>query len=355
MRLFGKGFKEWMDAYLASGLSDENAWSHIESETRRRAAGFAAKHGMSEEADDIAQDVLTKLLEDLADVRAGRREPIRDADAFLNARLNNRCIQSIRKRKPLWWTRRDAVMDILSGRRNVQGFAVWQRGQQQLCGFPVWAGQPVQQTKRYVQLNENPRPLRQQVLKQGDPRKLPLHELMQAVFNFLGTPLPVNELVSLLFDLRGEEETAAVSLEETLEVRLPTDDSPEKQVLLNETLDELAEAFATLNREECLVLLCQLSSEEAETLATKVDEKTRQRAPAVDNPHPIEELGCFARHLQMEIEELRQLLDNLPMEDLDIAQLLGIQTDTPKQATNKVAYLRSEARRKIQKYMDENF
>lgn len=89
---------------------------------------------------------------------------------------------------------------------------------------------------------------------------MPLPELLKAIFDWLETPLPVNELTTLVFNLQGLQERRS----EPPPPDLPDGGITSLGAVDEELLQAIAEAFRRLPRRECAAFLFHLQPEVVE-------------------------------------------------------------------------------------------
>jgi hypothetical protein len=324
---------------------DATLWNEIEQAVRERVRSQNARFRFSStDLEDIQQDVQVQLWPCLALETASR---VRDYDAFVNAVVRNAFKRRIRQGKPIWSGLKDEVIEVLRGKRAAMGFAVWRCAGRELCGYDVWEGSDVRSTPGYLAMIEDARPLRRHVSRTLDPQRTALPELMKAVFDWLGTPVSVNELTTLLFDLRGEAERGSVPLASTHDLRSPIE-GPEKSALRNAALAALAPAFAELPRDKAAAFFFHLPGPAAECLLLRLGAYEQSAALVADK------LGIASNALE------RAMDDEMPWRDLQIAEFLAIRrpegTDSKKTdhaLQQAVINLRQAAIRSIRQMMEE--
>ncbi len=192
-------------AWCESGQKDDDGCKKIADEVRARADKRAKRYGFSPEVhEDVAGEVMLGLLRLL---RSRGVEHVRDFDKFAWRVIDNACKRQIRRDKPVWTKLKGEIVETLRGKRGAVGFALWEFGDDEMGGYENgWKGEGVRWTPRYVEFQQDDRPLRRYVDSVGRPERMPLPDLLKAIFNWLETPLPVNELATLVFHLQGLQE-----------------------------------------------------------------------------------------------------------------------------------------------------
>lgn len=316
-------------AWCASGQADGDGWQEIETEVRARAHKRAKRYGFSpDDREDLSGEVILRLLRLL---RLRGDESIRDFDKFTWRVIDNTCKRQIQRNKPVWTKLKGEIIETLRGKRGAVGFALWDGDE--MGGYEVWNAGGIRYTPRYVELQQDDRPLRRYLNGLGRPERMPLPALLKAVFDYLETPLAVNELTTLVFNLQGLQEIGG-------EPPMPLDEmshSPVEEVD-GDLLQAIAAAFHRLPRDECAAFLFHLQPEVAERLLLNGGDGT----PA-----------SLAERLQMPLEELEQALDEIPWRDLGIAMFLDIQEKTDRKKQERVINLRQSALRHIRRYVEK--
>jgi len=237
---------QWIRRWLFSNRTDSRCWEQIEAVVYARARARARRYQFSPaDGEDRIGEVFLHLLVLL---EACDPASIRDFDAYIGCVIENVFKTHIRRSKPVWTLLKDEIVETLRGRRGATGFALWKGSPEALAGYAIWEGAHVRATSRYLQLQEDARPLREHVQAQGRPEAMELPALLAAVFNWLGTPLPVGELTSLVFDLRGLQERLYVPVDSLDRSSDPVADAA-AALMTAELLQTIAAAFRQLHIE----------------------------------------------------------------------------------------------------------
>lgn len=157
------------------------------------------------DAEDVYGDAIVNLIDKLWSLREGSAtEPIRDFSAYVATIAFNAIGKLIRGEHERRYRLQNKVRYLLDGRaKNIQGFAIWQgrRGDEWLCGFEKWKGRDLKQTLNYDRWLENADSIRQFLPDGKVPEHMPLDELLAHVFNWVGTPMKLDDLINGLVEL----------------------------------------------------------------------------------------------------------------------------------------------------------
>jgi hypothetical protein len=318
---------------------DEDRWGPIESEVRARAAHRAKRYQLSlDDREDMTSEVCLRLWQFLHTDAAGR---VYNFDAYISHLIENLCKGQIRRDKPVWTRLKGEIMETLRGRRGATEFALWKNGKEDVGGCAVWIGRDVQWTPRYAQCQQDVRSLWHHVSAAGRPEQTKLPELLGALFDWLDTPLPVNELTSLVFELQGLQEVRSEPPQPGSEAAAATTDV-ETGFWQTALLRQVTEAFHQLPRHECAAFLFHLQPEVAERLLIAANPDGGAKGM----------MAFLAARLQMSPETLESALDEIPWKDLRIAELLCIRQETDRATQQDIINLRQRALRCMRRYVE---
>ena len=326
-------------AWYSSQLWDEDCWGEIESEVRARAVQRARRYQLSlDDREDVTNEACLRVWQFL---HAHAAERVQNFDGYINYLIENLCKGQIRRDKPVWTRLKGEIVETLRGRRGSAELALWKGAKEDVGGYAVWTGRDVQWTPRYAEYQRDMRSLRHHVSALGRPDRAKLPDLLGAIFGWLGTPLPVNELTSLVFDLRELQEVRNETTELLVEGAALGDDI-ETGFLQTVVLQQIAEAFRQLPRDECAAFVFHLQPEVAERLLMAVSHDGR----------PQGVLAFLAARLQIAPEALERALDDIPWRDLSIAEFLSIQQKTDRATQQDIINLRQRALRSMRRHVE---
>ncbi|HEV8131986.1 MAG TPA: hypothetical protein VGQ81_12095 [Acidobacteriota bacterium] len=315
-------------AWWSSGQHNDSSWQPIESEIRKRVKRRIRRFGLlPQDHEDIISEIFVSLLGLL---RSRGTTPIRQFEIYVDRVADNLCKRSIRRVNPVWTQLKDSIVETLRGRRRARGFSIWNSSRGPLAGYAIWEGEEVRWTERYSELQLSRASL-EQYLSTG--RQLELDDLLSGILNWLGTAVPLNEIVNIIFELKGLREFQPESISDIENVSSAV---PPVEPVDTSLLAQLAEAFSNLPSDEASALFLHLQPEIADSLLPK------------DRDDGMSMAG-LRRILGLPQEQIDQALGQMPLRDLQIAALLNIHDETNHRIQQRVINLRQRAIRRLQK------
>lgn len=265
------------------------------------------------EADDIYQEALLQLLGQLQQFRKLPAEhPISDVRGMAAVIAHRTCSRWMRRQFPERHTLKNRLHYLLTRQR---GLAVWQdEDGKLLSGFEVWQEQKkAARSTGFADLAER-LPANIQLLKRDRPQEL--SAALASIFNYVGSPIEFDELVSAVATLMGIRDQPIESLPEAEEagaaLAATGERDPawriEKRIFLQRLWEELQQL--PVNQRAALLLnLKDSSGFGCITLFPATGVATHQQ---------------LADALELNSESFAQLWNDLPLEDAKIAELLGL-------------------------------
>jgi hypothetical protein len=303
------------------------------------------------DAEEAYADSMWALFSKLRAISEGDdQEVIRDLGGYAAKVAENSVHRIMRRNSPKRHWLKGAVLDVLSGRTQAQGFATWQDdGGNRFCGYTKWEGRKPRRTRKLSEWSKSD-PEKWRInfisthLANQDPQEIPLPLLMQRVFDWFGCPLSIGDLVSSVTLLLQIEETATTSpmlglgssdtVFDALEsLADPTNGSIEDDVLdgieNGKTLRWLWNEIAELPTNQRKALLFALEPEELQAFKLVV---------------PAEQLAAL---VGLSRRDLNTLISTMPLSDNLIARHIGV---TRRQIIN----MRQAARRRLDRKLRRN-
>jgi hypothetical protein len=291
------------------------------------------------DAEDIRSTVVAQLVKRLKALRADAAgDTIRDFPAYVAGTTRRACDDELQKRYP----RRDRLKRKLRYVLTHQpGFALWEGGDgEPLGGFDEWREQPktLPHARRAQALREDPQHFAKSCLAGGTAAGMELADLLEAIFNWLGGPLPLVLLVTVSAELLGIKDPvpAAPTEQESLDETLVGQPDPQVdvagEVVARESLQELWTEIRELVLPQRVALLLNLRDE---------------RGRGVIDLLPLRRIATIreiAGALEMPDEQLAALWNRLPLNDDTIADHLGL-------SRQQVINLRKAARARLVRRM----
>lgn len=214
------------------------------------------------------------------------------------------------------------LLYLLDGRSNQTGFARWTGTDgETLAGFAAWQaqGQRFARTDRFQQLAANPRAVAERLLPGEDFTRINPAALLAALLNWLGHPLPLDDLVQVFAALLEICEPRLVSEgdRESEEEPSPLERADERQnveaqVVWRDTLQRLWDAIQQLPEHYRIPLLLNLRDD-------------RDGAVIAHLPDlGIASISQVAACVGIPPREFAALWWELPLDDNTIAERMGL-------------------------------
>jgi DNA-directed RNA polymerase specialized sigma24 family protein len=299
--------------------------------------------GESLAAEDVRGEILLQLIRRLWELRESpQSEEIGNFRGFVAVTAYRVCDSHLRKRFPQRASLRNKLAYLLTKRTNQQGLALWEDADgERLCGFEVWRDRRrLERTPRYLRLLERPEAAAAEALPREDPAHVNPGDLLAALFNLVGSPINLDDLVNVVAQLWGvrdipERQAAAQRDEESPDPYLNVADSrvavateAEQRAYLQHLWSEVRQ----LPPRQCAALLLNLRDGQGRGVIALL--------PLLR----IASLREVAAALDLSPERFAQLWNDLPLEDAVIAELLAC---TRQQVIN----LRKVARERLARRM----
>jgi DNA-directed RNA polymerase specialized sigma24 family protein len=294
------------------------------------------------ESEDIYNNVVMSLLTRLrACNRQSETDSIHNFRSYVATISYHACANLLREKYPQRHILKNRLRYFLT---HEAGFALWENKERQwLCGLTVWqtSRQSPVSSYRLQSLREQPDVIFTSGLLIEDLHRRKLRELLTRVFEQLQSPVEMDDLVKLVADVCGIKDRA-----------LPADSGEETPVNLSELLpDTRTDIELEFEQRSYLKKLwsqiCELP--ERQRTALLLNLKDVQGGCGI-GLFPLTETATFrqlAQALLMSVEELSELWNDLPLDDLRIAALLGI---TRQQVIN----LRKSARERLARRLKDD-
>lgn len=262
-----------------------------------------------EEAEDIHQEVLLQLLAQLQRFRKlPSGHPITDVRGMAAVIAHRTCARWMRRQFPERHALKNRLHYLLTRQR---GFALWQDNDGKLlAGFAVWK-QQLQATRDLPEIEKLPTHIR--ALKSDKPQQLA--ELIATLFNYLGGPIEFDDLVSGVAAIQGISDQPLESLADDEDASFEpaaAEPDPAWRVEKRFFLQRLWEELQLLPLNQRAALLLNLKDPSGFGCITLF--------PATG----IASVRQLAAALEIKAEDLAALWNDLPIEDVRIAELTGL-------------------------------
>lgn len=269
------------------------------------------------DAEDVRNDILTALLARLRSLRegpAGKDRAISSFQDYVAVVAYNACNQYFRKRSPRREAFKNRLRYIL---RHDPRFALWRYQNRWLCGEARWEGRGEPCSREKMDAFSSRLPVSR------EPERL--HEM----FKQSGAPLFLEDVMSLFADLWQEPRVLEVhAIDPAIEGA-----SVESSVVQRSNLQRAWSEIRELPVKQRVALLLSLRDEQGDGMLVVL--------PAAG----VASIRKIAEALEMAAETLAALWKDLPLDDLRIAEHLGVNRQ-------QVINLRKSARERLGRRME---
>lgn len=314
-----------MTAYI--NAADSDAYQHFDAlcdairNLVQRSVGKREISDLEDFQEDCVLSIWTKISSIKADPASGGIDNI---EAFIRRTVHNRYCDAIRRKRPKWYNLKLELMEVFSGKANVEGFALWQSPAtgDRLCGFAKWEGSSKSHSSKCRELLDNASGFRKKHLKNRDPQELPTYDLAAAILDYCGGPVDIDAITTCVADLVQAHNFEPLSIDSQpdadddsgspVDWLVSPDTGVEKQVVdaswFNHVIDWFWREFTSLSTKQRKAVLYGMSDDQVMALASAVGLKE------------------IAKSLEIDAVQLASLINKLPLPDAETATELGIQT-----------------------------
>ncbi|HXD32558.1 MAG TPA: hypothetical protein VN643_15660 [Pyrinomonadaceae bacterium] len=302
-------------------------------QVNRNQAGASKRN---EDLEEVHHEIQLNLLKRLYDLKSSPvNKPVVNLKSYVAAAARNACDDYLRRQYPQRRHLRDHIRYCLLTHKEL---ALWEEtGKGWLSGLRVWRN-PGAPRREHHELSANGN-LQQLILDRLDhveARSLNLPGLIAAILQLAGTPIEIDQLTGIIARSYGIEEHPTASLESATErhwLQLASDQTkPDELIECREHLERLWNEICQLPRRQRVALLCNLKDQHGINVITLF--------PATR----IASFEQIAEALEIPPPEFENLWAKLPLDDLSLAQYLGINRQ-------QVINLRRNARDRLMRRM----
>lgn len=275
--------------------------------------------------EDFEEDCVLAIWTKISTMKSGESETgIDNLEAFVRRAVHNRYCDAIRRKRPTWYNLKLELLEIFSGKSNVQGFALWQNPNTgaRMCGYADWLGSSKSASARCREIIDNSPTFQTKYLNNQDPTELPSYQLAAAILDFCGGPVDVDALTSCIAEITHAHTAEPLSIDAQpdpdedsgapVDWLISPDTDVEKQVIdsgwFQHVIDWFWKEFIQLSSKQRKALLYGLSSEQVMALVGAVGLKE------------------VARSLEMDAGKLASMISELPLPDAVTAAELGVES-----------------------------
>src|SRR5262245_56721086 len=314
-------------ARLLSKLILEQAAPSVRQVLRYRLRFYIGKGGRSHtnpDAEDLYHDVIAKLVKILNEARAQRKNAdIKDFRQYATRVAVNACNDYLRSKYPSRTRLKDQVRDTFDQHAD---FDIWRSEHgEMVCGFAVWRNEmkPCLFSERVRRLEEQPELIRQELFAQMDSQKILLTNGIASIFDWVSCPIELDSLVN----------ATAVLLDIKVRQFEPLDDdngllSP-AATASSSLYDEILEVRSAL--QELWDEVCRMPANQRETFIFSFANSKGDDLLSLLFDAGVSTPSQMAEELDMSLDRLMTIWKGMPMRNVDIAVLLGVE----RQQVNK--------------------
>ena len=261
-----------------------------------------ARSGQPNDVADVASAAREYLVRQLGLLRAGAREPIRDFRGYVASVTYSAWAEYLRERHPQRAMLLNRLRYLLENRTAQKGFALWDDAEgQKWCGFSSWRERMGGASPKLQWLLVDPAAAVADALPGANPAAMILPELVAGLLRWLGGPIELRDLTTALAEVSGFARTES---RPTDEAEIDPRNSPAEELIWKEYLRWLWQEIATLSeRQRRAFLLHAEVVRDFDSLG-------------------IASLRAIAASLQLKANELAEIWNRIPLDDLTIAKML---------------------------------
>ena len=282
--------------------------------------------------EDIGEEAVVQLIRRLSRMKSGGADLIDNFDSYVATVAYNACSSYLRAKYPARSRLRNKLRYILS---HHEQFAIWQAEQRMwLCGFASWRNQvwSCRSAGRLQQLRADPFSIN--YLSGSTQQERNVLRLMKAVFDFIGAPVELDDLVEVASEALGENDQME-SAEQNDQLTEAADKNwSDTEVLFTEKIDK--QAYVKQVWKE----ICDLPAEQRAAILLNLKDGKDSDVTTIFVSSGVATITEMAAALGLSIEVFLDLWKKLPLSDEDIAIRMSIRIQ-------QVGSLRQSARRRL--------
>jgi DNA-directed RNA polymerase specialized sigma24 family protein len=323
------------EVQLARLVSD-HAEPVIRDILRQKLRGGSLGANSRQDAEDLHGDVLVRIVSQLRVLKINPDvSPIRDLRSYTAVATYHAFHEYLRDKHPQRSRLKNRLRYFLT---HQPGFGLWvTRDGQWLAGFADWQKGEEERSSAVpsTELFEGFQAMVSAAASQPKLDRLSLGDVLGAVFRWVGGPIELDQLVSVVADLHGIKDRSSSRLDDaaTASERVPASEAGLTQTL--EQRSYLERLWGEVG---------QLPLRQRAALLLNLRDVTGGDALALFPLTGVASIRQIAAVLDMRADEFASLWNNLPLEDAVIAERLGI---TRQQVIN----LRKSARERLTRRM----
>jgi hypothetical protein len=324
-------------------LLSEHAEPRIKGIIIGRLRGYLNGHQYDPDYEDVLSEAKTRLVIYLRDLKADLTVgPCKDFRNYVAAITHTACHDYFRQRYPARARLDKRIRDLLKVSRQLD---VWRYHDEAVnewvCGFATWRGarSSANAAVWFQYFDENSDAVSETLATLGDVQLLKLEDLVAWIFQLVGEPLRVGDVVDLVAHFRGIKDIPVLSFEGNDRIANSRLSDPKLRIdsilELREPLKRVWRGLTQLPSDECKAYLFYARDASGEDLITLF------LAARIVTEREIAAL------LEISLAEFRELWPNrLPLDNETISKQLGI-------TVARVYKLRCRAGKRVRQFVAE--
>jgi len=294
--------------------------------------------------EDLYSEVKTRLVTYLGELRAApAARPCKDFRGYVAAVAHNVCNDYLRQTYPARTRLYKQVRDLLHAHPD---FAIWRSRDENnrndwSCGFSSRqeiSGTP-EATAWLQRFYKNPRTVIETFARSRDIQALELDDLIAIIFDQVGEPISIDDLVSVIAEIKGVKDLPAISFDSNEEGLTHTLSDSKIRI---DTILEMREPLKGMWEG-----LCRLPRDEFKAYILYARDVGGEDLIALFLDAKVITASQVAERLDLSMEQFQDLLfRKLPLDNESIAREMGIKVE-------RVYKLRSRAGKRLKKFLSQ--
>jgi RNA polymerase sigma factor (sigma-70 family) len=184
---------------------------------RRRLGFYVDQRGINphnQEAEDLYQEAMTKIVQALHDLRTpSAKTDIKNLKQYVGRIASNACNDVLRTKSPARARLKNNLRFLLTNHRD---FAVWKMEAETLSGFAAWrdTSKSLSSQKELFDIDERLLNFRSTRFGPQNIKQVPLTRIVAELFQWIGSPMELDELVNLVARLLDVKDLPVESIDE---------------------------------------------------------------------------------------------------------------------------------------------
>ena len=271
------------------------------------------KNENNEDAEDLYQDVLTRIVEGLNQLQSLAAVDIQNFELYVSRLAANSCTDFLRAKSPARTRLKYRLRDLLKRHKDL---AIWRHDGETLCGFAAWknSGKNVFSDDSSPDLETQLDSFSSLYFSDEDIRRAPVTRIMAELFDWMAGPVEIDLLVRMMAYFLDVKETQIASLEEHSAANYEytaSKQTGEAHLARNELLARLWQ------------ILIQLPSEQRDAFTFGFADEAGQDLFTTLLAAEIVNWDELAQGMDRTVAELVRLRRCMPMDMLGVAAELG--------------------------------